>query len=293
MIDNFMIAGNPNSLNGYVDSLIRSLPFFYLYIVMAMIIISIAAFKTKQLTFSGSIAAFFLGTIVTFAFGTGGLLVYIFFVILAAILSRLNKNNEVYKEAEAIQEKGNTRDFVQVISNAAPALVFALLYLVSPHPILLLMFGGSISEAVCDTASGEVGMFFKGRTVSIITGQPQKSGLSGGVSFEGTLGGFIAALITAMIWYSCFFYPSFSTITYMFVAGFAGIAGCFVDSIMGATIQAHYYDKENDMVTEKEEIDGRKLELIRGMRFFNNDRVNLASNIFSVIFALLLGMLIL
>ena len=40
-------------------------------------------------------------------------------------------------------------------------------------------------------------------------------------------------------------------------------------------------------------IDGKKLELVRGIRFFNNDRVNLISNIFSVIFALLLGMLIL
>jgi uncharacterized protein (TIGR00297 family) len=288
-----MIAGNPNSINGFIDSLIVSLPYFYLYIIGIMIAISILAYKSKQLTISGSLAAFVLGSIVTFAFGTGGLLVYVFFVILAGVLSRINKDNDIYKEAEEIQEKGNVRDWVQVVSNAAPVLIFSILYIAQPHPILLIMFGGSICEAVCDTTSGEIGMFFKGHTVSIITGRPQKSGLSGGISFEGTLGGFIASLITAMIWYSCFFYPSFSTITYMFIAAFTGFAGCLVDSILGASIQAHYYDEKSDSLTEKEEIDGKKLELVRGIRFFNNDRVNLISNIFSVIFALLLGMLIL
>jgi uncharacterized protein (TIGR00297 family) len=293
MIDNLMIAGSPNSINGFIDSLIISLPYFYLYVIGIMIIISILAYRSKQLTLSGSMAAFLLGSVVTFAFGTGGLLVYLFFVILAGVLSKLNKNNEIYKEAEEIQEKGSIRDWVQVLSNAGPVLIFSLLYIIQPHPLLLIMFGGSICEAVCDTSAGEVGMFFRGRTVSIITGRPQKSGLSGGVSFEGTLGGFIASLIIAMIWYSCFFYPSFSTITYMFVAAFAGFAGCLVDSIMGASVQAHYYDKKNECVTEREEIDGNKLELVRGIRFFNNDRVNLISNIFSVIFALLLGLLIL
>lgn len=293
MIDNFMIAGSPNSINGLIDSLIVSLPYFYLYVIGLMIIVSSLAYRAKQLTISGSMAAFMLGTIVTFAFGTGGLIVYVFFVILAGVLSKLNKNNEVYKEAEKLQEKGSTRDWVQVLSNAGPVLLFSVLYIIQPHPILLIMFGGSVCEAVCDTSSGEIGLFFKGRTVSIITGRPQKSGLSGGISFEGTLGGFIASFMIAMIWYSCFFYPSFSTITYMFIAAFAGFAGCFVDSIMGALVQAQYYDEKNDTLTEKEEINGNKLELVRGMRFFNNDRVNLMSNIFSIIFALLLGLLIL
>jgi uncharacterized protein (TIGR00297 family) len=293
MIDNFMISGSSNSINGFIDAFIIKLPFFYLYIIAAMVIISIIAYKFKLLSGSGSVAAFTLGTIVVFAFGTGGLLVYMFFMILAAVLAKINENNEVYKEAEEIQEKGNTRDWVQVFSNGGLVMILAIAYLINPNPIILLMFGGSICEAVCDTSAGEIGMLFKGLTVSIITGKPQKSGLSGGISFEGTLGGFIASLITAMIWYSCYFYPSFSTISYMMVAAVTGFAGCLIDSVMGATIQAHYFDEKNNKLTEKEYIDNKRLPLVRGVRFFDNDKVNLMSNLFSIIFAMLLGVLVL
>ena len=47
-----------------------------------------------------------------------------------------------------------------------------------------------------------------------------------------------------------------------------------------------HYDPERDEVSEDEERDGRKLELARGIRWVDNDMVNLMSNTFSAVFAL-------
>lgn len=294
MIDNLMRAGSSTSINGFIDSYIIKLPYFFLIIFAFMVLLSIILHKTKQLTISGSIVASLLGTVVTLAFGTGGLLVYVFLIVTAGILSQINKNNQIYIEAEELQEKGSQRDSSQVFANGGIAFVLAFIYILQPSVIILIMFGASICESVCDTASGEVGMLFNGRTVSIITGTPQKSGLSGGVSFEGTLGGFVASIITAMIWYTSFFTTGFSTITYFFIVIVTGFSGCIVDSLLGATIQAHYYDKENKKITERShDKDSHKLPLVKGKAFFNNDMVNFFSNLFSVIFALLFSSLIL
>ena len=54
-----------------------------------------------------------------------------------------------------------------------------------------------------------------------------------------------------------------------------------------------YYDPEEKTFSEKEEKDGRKLELSRGIRWIDNDMVNLMSNVFSAVFALGMGMLVL
>lgn len=88
-----------------------------------------------------------------------------------------------------------------------------------------------------------------------------------------------------MLWYSVFFIPELKNIAYLAIVTLAGFSGCIVDSILGLTIQAHYYDEKEDRITEKEYVNGKKLPLIRGFRFINNDKVNFISNLFSVAFA--------
>lgn len=285
MIDNFLKAGSPSSLTGTIDRLLLSVPYFYLIIIAFILIIAIICYKTRQLTISGSLMAFCLGIIVTLGFGFGGLFVYVFFVIVAGVFGRLNNDNNIAKEAMTIQEKSGNRDWMQVFANGGLGLILAFLYLLKPNPAYIIMFGASVSEAVSDTVAGEVGLLLRSKTVSIITGKPQKPGLSGGVSVEGTLAGFVSAVVTAFFWYSCFYYPSISTLTYFVIAAVSGFLGCIIDSIMGATIQAHYYDKKNDKLTEKSNIDGIDLPLVRGFRLIDNDKVNLLSNLFATILA--------
>ena len=46
------------------------------------------------------------------------------------------------------------------------------------------------------------------------------------------------------------------------------------------------------MLTESDEKNGQKLELAQGIRWVDNDMVNLMSNVFSSVFALGMGVLI-
>jgi len=284
-MNRFLASASPSSLASFIDNFFLSIDYYVVWIIAILLILSIVAVLTDQLNIGGSIAAFFLGVMIILAFGFGGLGVYLFFIIGAAILSKLNKNNEIYIEARTIQEKSGKRDFAQVFANGGIGFILAALYLFFPHPIIIIMFGASVAEAVSDTFAGEVGMLTKSRVVSILTGRPLKPGLSGGVSFQGTLASLIGSFLIAILWYSVYYSPSIRTISYMAIVTLAGFIGSIVDSILGLTIQAHYYDEKENKIVEKEYLNGKKLPLIRGIRTINNDKVNFLSNMFSVAFA--------
>lgn len=285
MSEKFLSSANPSSFAAIIDRFFLSIDYYIIWIILILVILALIAYISKQMTFSGIIASFFLGLIVILAFGFGGLTVYLFFVLGAGILSKLNKNNEIYKEANKIQEKSGSRDFLQVFANGGISFILSILYLSSPNLLIIVMFGASVSEAVSDTFAGEVGMLMKGKTVSILNGRPMKPGLSGGVSFEGTLGSLIGAFLVSLLWYSTYFSINIKTISFVVIVTLSGFLGSLFDSILGLTIQAHYYDEEEDMIVELEEKNNKKLPLVKGIRFFNNDRVNFVSNLISILFA--------
>ena len=71
------------------------------------------------------------------------------------------------------------------------------------------------------------------------------------------------------------------------VAGSAFL-GSVIDSILGATVQVQYRNKEG-RATEKKEEDGERNERIRGIPGFDNDMVNLVSGILSASLAFFLA----
>lgn len=281
----FLKSSDPSSLASIVDKFFLSIDYYLIWIVAILLVVAISAYVFKQLTIDGSITAFFLGLLIILAFGFGGFGIYIFFIAGAAVLSYLNENNKVYQEAKEIQEKTGRRDAVQVLANGGIGLVLAVLYLFFPNPLIIVMFGASVAEAVSDTFAGEVGMLTRGNTFSVLTGQPMKPGLSGGVSFKGFLASLIGSFLIAVLWYSVYYKPSLSTATFIVLITLAGFFGALIDSILGLTIQAHYYDKEKNKIVEKEFSKGKRLPLARGFRAITNDKVNFLSNLSSVAFA--------
>ncbi len=288
----FLSSADPSSIASFIDKFFLSLNYFYLWIILILLVLAIVAYFLDQMTIGGDIAAFSLGMIIILAFGFGGLAVYLFFVIGAAILSKLNKNNKIYLEAIEIQEKSGRRDFIQVFANGGVGFILAAIYLFYPHPIILIMFGASVAEAVSDTFASEVGMLSQSKTFSILTGQPLKPGLSGGVSLQGTLASMIGSFLVSILWYSIYYKPSLNTISFLAIVTLAGFVGCIVDSILGITIQAHFYDEAENKIVEKEYVDGKKLPLARGIRSVNNDTVNFISNMFGVFFATVFSLIL-
>lgn len=270
----------------YLDSFLFNLPLLYRSIVIALSIALVAAlaYWKRQLTLSGCVAAIILGSGTLYILGFSGLSVYLFFLITAGVIGKLSKK---VRGVEQIQKKGGNRDASQVFSNGAPAFIAALLYLATKNDAFLVVFVSCLAEACCDTWSGDIGVLSKKAPYSIITFTQVPPGQSGGVSVLGTFAGLLCSLLFGTLYISLFNFEAKGFFTVVISSFF----GMILDSILGATIQVHYYDEKKDLITEREEVDGRKLPVYRGLKFFNNDRVNLTCNIFAFLLAMVFALL--
>ncbi|NBK21473.1 MAG: DUF92 domain-containing protein [Spirochaetia bacterium] len=266
------------SFTNMFDLWFFALPHSFWYLVLIMLVFSLVSYKTRQLSASGSAAAFLVGFGITYFLGFGGLTTMLLFFLFAGVLSKFAKIRSKV-DVEDIQKKGSRRDGMQVFANGGMALVAAVLYGLSPSMVALVMFASSVAEAASDTFAGEIGILSKGQPVSIITGRKMKKGLSGAVSGLGSLAGLLGALFIAIYWMSNFLPLEGKSLAYASIVAISGFFGCLMDSVLGATVQAHYYDQERDCLTEHPTSNGKKLPLERGFRWIDNDLVNLMSNV--------------
>ncbi|MBP5553163.1 MAG: DUF92 domain-containing protein [Spirochaetales bacterium] len=179
---------------------------------------------------------------------------------------------------------------MQVLANGLMAVIAAMIWSVSLEAKALVMFGAVIAEATSDTFAGEIGRLSKKKPVSILNFKPVPVGLSGGVTALGLVAAFLSSAAIAFFWYLWF---DMVTIPGAILVGTMGFAGCIMDSVLGAGVQGIYYDPKLKQFSEDKENNGRKLELSRGIRWVDNDVVNLMSNVFSGVFALGMAALIL
>ncbi|HKJ26818.1 MAG TPA: DUF92 domain-containing protein, partial [Anaerolineales bacterium] len=61
----------------------------------------------------------------------------------------------------------------------------------------------------------------------------------------------------------------------------AGLVGSLVDSLLGATVQAIYYDPDREKETERRIFleDGSPAPPVRGVEWVNNDMVNFVASV--------------
>lgn len=265
-----------------LDSRYLSLPLYLRLIIMVAVVavIGIGAWKTRQLTLSGLIAACVMGALTIYLGGFTALMFYLFFFLSAALIGKASKK---IRGIDKIQRKGGRRDAMQVTANGGAALLSLVLYYFSKENLFLMVFSASLAEAAADTWSGDIGVLSKQEPISIITRKRVPRGLSGGVSLLGTSAGLLCSVLFGILYLGN--YPS-ATLSLAAICASSAFLGCLVDSFLGGTIQAHYYDEKNDMLTEHPvSKDGRKLPLARGIRFFDNDMVNLTSNLITFLLA--------
>ncbi|MDD3057655.1 MAG: DUF92 domain-containing protein [Sphaerochaeta sp.] len=282
----------PNgSLSSLFNQVFFSLPFAFWALALIMLVVSVASYKSKQLTLGGSFAAFLVGLIPTYVLGFGALATLLLFFIAAGVLGKIAKRICTV-DVMKIHKKGGTRDAMQVYANGFMALLAGLLYALNPTMSFLVMFGSAVGEAASDTFASEVGILSKTKPVSIITGKPMTPGLSGAVSPLGLASGLLGAVLIGLCFWGCFLPLAPKSAAYASVVALSSFFGCLIDSVLGATVQAHYYDEVNDRITERSEVDGRTLVLERGVRWIDNDMVNFMSNVIAALFGMSMSLLI-
>ena len=265
------------SWSAILDNLFFSLPIIWrvviIFIVLGLMVI--VARKKKFLTPSGTIGAVVVGLIVFYIGGISGFVLLLFFFLSSSIISRVSRQNEY------IAQKTNERDLMQVVANGLPAALSLILYRISPYPeAFLAAFAAAVAEAQADTFSGEIGKLSHSDPVSIITFTRVPKGLSGGVTVLGLVAGAMSAFLIALLFMGTFG----CSISQLLIIASSGFLGSVLDSFLGATLQVQYRRKDGS-ITEKEEENGEANTRARGIKWMDNDMVNLLSGLFSMMIA--------
>ena len=237
---------------------------------VAAIVIATAALKAGALTRTGAVTAAGVGTLCFGASLTIAAALVTFFVT-SSLLSHWRKSA---KDSLSFEKTGE-RDALQVLANGGVAAVLAAVLIVSgPHMgpalrnSLVIVILASLASANSDTWATEIGSVYGARPRLILSGRLANRGESGAVSVPGAVASLIGALVIAL------YAAPFGHVRAVIIVTLSGCIGSLADSVLGATLQAHWRVAGSEAWTEKQ-IDGTRPD--RGLWIMNNDAVNFAS----------------
>ena len=246
-------------------------------------LLAFAAYRLKALTLGGTAGAMLLGSLFFSIGGVFWVIPMATFFVLSSILSKIGKLKRTI--LKGMIEKGSQRDILQVYANGGVSLIMAVLFHFTGNDLCYLMFLGSLAAATADTWGTEIGIFARSEPRHILTFDKVPAGTSGGVTILGTSGFFMGAGILTL---SGIFPVSGSIIRLFIIVALSGILGALIDSVIGATLQAQYSCPQCQKTTEKLiHCGSHQTTLISGIRWIDNDIVNLACTGSGALFVLL------
>ena len=214
------------------------------YLLFSILILGIAIISIiyKKLTTRGGVAAAFVGMAVYAGSNYKGLAMLGAFFILGTLATAWRKNEKLPLKAKT--DRSTARNAGQVMANGGVAAIMGILAILFPlhAEVLKLMLAASLSSAIADTLSSELGMLYGRRFFNILNFKPEQKGLDGVVSIEGILIGLAGSCVIAII------YTGISLFNVQFLLIIiAGTIGNLADSILGATLERRKF-LSNDQV---------------------------------------------
>ncbi len=254
---------------------------YILPILVTPLIIAVSYTK-RALTLGGIVLAVIMDITVSVSLGNFGFCVLATFFTGSIVVDKIKKRRKNIEQNTdfGIEKRGDCRDSIQVIANGAVAMIAAMIYIFIPDKIFVIMFVAAIAEAFADTVASGIGAF-SGKVYDVFRWKKCESGLSGGMSFLGTLSSFLAAGIIAIL-ALCFGALNLSE---MLIITFSGFFGNVFDSFLGSLVQLKYKCSVCGKILEKEEHCAISTEHYRGVKFINNDTVNFLGTLFAALLA--------
>jgi len=196
---------------------------------------------TKKLTTAAAITGVICGTIIYLGVGYAGLALLAAFFLCGTLSTAWGRKakEQMDKPGDSVQRKTG-----QVLANAGTATILSFLAIIFPEyiTVLMLMVAGSFASATADTLSSELGVLYGKIFYNCLTWKKDTRGLDGVISLEGTLIGVAGAVLISSI-YALFTIAD----SRIFILVFAGFAGNFSDSMMGASLERRNF-LSNDWV---------------------------------------------
>ena len=234
----------------------------------AAAIISTFATRARLLSRTGALAATLVGAIAVGAGWSWGILLVVFFILTSAVSAYGAERKRAL--TRGVIAKGATRDAMQVLSNGGAFALAAALWMATGHPLWIAGGAGALAAAAADSWATEIGVALGGEPRSITSGKRIPRGTSGGVTTAGSLGALAGSAVVAgtmlIIDWPLLAAPA---------AFLAGVFGMTLDSVLGATLQAHRLCPACGAETEqKVHHCGARTRVIRGAPWLDNDAVN-------------------
>jgi uncharacterized protein (TIGR00297 family) len=250
--------------------------------------VALLAYRARALTAGGVLGAILTGT-ATFGIGgpVWGLLLIAFFAS-SSLLSRYGARSAAKQQAAAAFAKGGRRDLGQALANGGIPAALAVGAAAAPPawtPLLFAAFVGALAAVTADTWGTELGVLSTRPPRLVTSGRTVIAGTSGAVSGLGLLAaavgaGFIGSLAWALEGLRLALGasdPPTGLLLVLPAALIGGLAGAWVDSLLGATVQAVYWCPACGKETERRvHTCGTPTRLHRGRLWIDNEVVNLA-----------------
>lgn len=236
--------------------------------VLASLIFALGALRLSALALDGALGSFVVGV---FVFGIGQWKFTIPLAVFFTVSSLLSKIGKDKKESMKMAfGKGSKRDIVQVFANGGVPMLVTICWLYSPSDWLYAVYLASVAAASADTWATEIGFFSRRPPRHSISFKRVEPGASGGVTLLGTSASLAGSAAIAFAGY--LFLPDANVLKLVIIAGFVASV---VDSVLGATIQGQYQCSICRKTTESSAHCHSSAILLRGLRFVNNDGINL------------------
>lgn len=238
------------------------------------------AYLKKSFTIAGLSTAFIICFIMCICGSYQAFLSLLMLFLITIVTDKIKK-----KEKESIikdkHEKNDKRDAYQVLDNLLLACIFIIIYRLSNNIVFLKLFFISLAVSAADTSASGIGVLSK-KSFNILTFKKAERGLSGNVSILGFIASLLASFFVALL----YLVHEKSLITVLIIM-FFGFFGAILDSVLGC-VQVKYKCMKCGSVTERNMHCESKTQYYNGIKFLNNDRVNLISNIIIIIISSLI-----
>jgi uncharacterized protein (TIGR00297 family) len=240
---------------------------------------AVVARRLGWLTFDGALAAWGVGAAVLGLGGAWWAAALVAFFATGTLLTHVGRDRKAQPE-----HAGEGRTAGQVLCTGGVGALLAVMRGsgVVPEPVagaLYPAFLGSLAAAAADTWATEIGMLSPRLPRLITSGRQVAPGTSGGITLLGSVAGVAGAVFIAGIGASG--HPSAvapngaaagaGTVALAAAVTIAGTLAMFIDSALGATVQAVYRRPDGSVIEEAHDGDVR----IRGVPWMTNAVVNL------------------
>lgn len=248
--------------------------------ILSTALAAIALLK-QAITPWGTALAWVLCMVITYF---GGIPAFVILATLFAFTIIAEKAAGKRSDPNGVRRKSGKRDSTRVFCNVGIGTVAMLLFGITEKQAFSLAYVAVMSASLADSLASKLGPLSKHQPVDICNFRPISTGLSGGVSFAGTMASLLGGVLIGAVYLAFYCSQPANSV----LIALCGLFGSVIDSIFGSAVQIKYICPKCQVITERQEHCGVSTKRFKGIHWVNNDVVNFLSNVLVFILALLI-----